>query len=84
MILFLYPLFYRSSVSVMPVTMHFQLRPDSPTMTPALEAVPEESVVQSSSPGKGMLTNFVKSVKSRLIVMQVRYFDKFKFLWRCW
>ena len=66
-------LILRSSVSVMPVTMHFQLRPDSPVMTPALDTVPEEAAVASSHPGKGMLDNFVKSVKSRLIVMQVGY-----------
>ena len=61
----------------MPVTMHFQLKPSLDAMTPrTLEAVaPEEAAAaagnSASSFGKGMLNDFVKSVKSRLIVMQV-------------
>ena len=68
----------RSSVDVMPMTMHFQLKPESQVVTPtALEAeAPDDGSVllstsSTSNTGKGILTNVFKSVNSRLIVMQV-------------
>ena len=41
-------------------------------LTEPLEVAADGDASATASPGKGILTNFVKSVKSRLIVMQVR------------
>jgi uncharacterized hydrophobic protein (TIGR00271 family) len=61
----------RSSISVMPVNMHFQVKSASKSNSQAGLADSKASGLNQTSRTSKTLTHFVKSVKSRLIVMQV-------------